>query len=140
MNRPEESGLTVADSCSTAQASTIPPLVAFAIIYVAAIGALRLIQMPHAAQVAVALAPLPVFAFYLARWLRAMRRLDELQRLIQLEALAIAFPLTLLLILALGLLQMVEALPIRLADYLRLWPVVFWLYFVGLFIARKRYR
>ena len=140
MDQREPAGITAADSCSSAQAGTIPPLVAFGIIYVAAITALRFIAMPRAAQVAVALAPLPIFAFYLARWLRAMRRLDELQRLIQLEALAIAFPLTLLLILALGLLQMVEALPVRLADYIRLWPVVFWLYFVGLFIARKRYR
>jgi hypothetical protein len=140
MNRSETPDLTADASCSPAQASTIPPLVAFGVIYVAAIAALRFIDMPRAAQIAVALAPLPVFAFYLARWLRAMRRLDELQRLIQLEALAIAFPLTLLLILALGLLQMVEALPVRLADYIRLWPVVFWLYFVGLFIARKRYR
>lgn len=140
MHRSDTPEATPSDSCSPAQASTIPPLVAFGIIYVAAIAALRFIAMPRAAQTVVALAPLPVFAFYLARWLRAMRRLDELQRLIQLEALAIAFPLTLLLILALGLLQMVEALPVRLADYIRLWPVVFWLYFVGLFLARKRYR
>jgi hypothetical protein len=140
MNRSDIPGQTAADGCPPARARTIPPLIAFGIIYVAAIAALRLIEMPRAAQIPVALAPLPVFAFYLVRWIRAMRQLDELQRLIQLEALAIAFPLALLVILALGLLQMIEALPMRLADYLRLWPVVFWLYFLGLFIARKRYR
>jgi len=140
MSPTETPANPAAENCSREQARTIPPLVAFGVIYVAAIAALRFIELNRSAQIAVALAPLPLFAFYLLRWLRAMRRLDELQRLIQLEALAIAFPLSLLVILGLGLLQMVDALPIRLADYLRLWPVVFWLYFVGLFIARKRYQ
>ncbi len=126
--------------CAPEQARTIPYLAAFAVIYLAALLVLRFVPMPKAAQVAVALAPVPFFGFYILRWVRAIRSLDELQRLITLEALAIAFPLALLLILTLGLLHAVDALDMRQFDYLRLWPMVFWFYFIGLFVARKRYR
>jgi hypothetical protein len=126
--------------CAPEQARTIPYLVAFAVIYLAALLVLRFVPMPKAGQIAVALAPVPFFGFYILRWVRAIRALDELQRLITLEALAIAFPLSLLLILTLGLLQAVDAFDINRFDYLKLWPMVFWFYFIGLFVARKRYR
>jgi hypothetical protein len=128
------------DACDPVRSRAIPPLIAFAVIYVGSMLLLRFLPMARGATIAVALLPLPVFGFYLVRWIRAIRSLDELQQRIQLEALAIAFPLSLLLILGMGLLQMVDALPLDLRDYLRLWPVVFWFYFIGLFVARKRYR
>lgn len=128
------------DACDPVRSRAIPPLIAFAVIYVGSMLLLRFIPMSRGAAVTVALLPLPVFAFYLVRWIKAIRALDELQQRIQLEALAFAFPLSLLLILGMGLLQMADALPLDLQDYLRLWPMVFWLYFIGLFVARKRYR
>lgn len=126
--------------CTAEQARTLPYLVAFGAIYVGAIVALRFLPLPRAGQVVVALLPVPFFAFYIWRWVRAVRNLDELQRLILLEALSIAFPLALLLVLTLGLLELSGALRVGAIDYLELWPVIFWLYFVGLFAARKRYR
>ena len=126
--------------CAPEHARTIPPLVAFGAIYVGAIAALRFLPLARAAQIAVALLPVPFFAYYILRWVAALRRIDELQRLITLEALGIAYPLALLLVMSLGLLQLVGVRGIEGIDYLRLWPVLFWLYFVGLFIARKRYR
>jgi hypothetical protein len=127
-------------ACAVRGARMLPPLIAFGVIYVAAMAALRFIPLPRAAQYAVALLPAPFFAFYLRRWIHAARGLDELQRLIHFEALAIAYPLVLLLLMVLGLLDLVR-LPDRSTNaFLRVWPVVFWLYVVGLFIARKRYR
>jgi len=126
--------------CSVESARTTPYLFAFGVAYVGALFALRFAPMPRGAQIAVALAPAAVFVLYLVRWLGAIRRMDELQRLITLEALAIAYPLALLLIMTLGLLEMVGAVRHDFINYLRLWPLVFWLYFIGLLIARRRYR
>jgi hypothetical protein len=126
--------------CSVETARTTPYLVAFGVAYLGALFALRFVAMPRGAQIAVALAPAPIFALYLMRWIRAVRRLDELQRLITLEALAIAYPSALLLIMTLGLLEMVGAVKHDLINYLRLWPLVFWLYFIGLLVARRRYQ
>jgi hypothetical protein len=71
---------------------------------------------------------------------QALRDLDELERRIQLEALAIAFPGALLLIMTLGLLQL--AIPLSPADwsYRHIWPFLFLFYFLGLALTRRRYR
>ena len=140
MERPQPPGPPHGPDCEPDMARTNPYLAAFGIAYVGALAALRFLPMPRVAQVAVALAPVPLFALYLQRWLGAVRRLDELQRLITLEALGIAYPLALLLIMTIGLLEMVGAIRHDLVTYLRLWPLVFWLYFIGLIAARRRYR
>ncbi len=140
MNHETRSSFPHGADCSGETTRTIPYLIAFAVAYVGALAALRFVPMPSAAQIAVALAPAVVFALYLRRWLQAIRKMDELQRLITLEALAIAYPLALLLVMTLGLLEMVGAVKQGLMTYLQLWPIVFWLYFIGLLIARRRYR
>ena len=56
-------------------------------------------------KVAAALIPVPIFALFLVLFIRLIRTMDELERRIQLEALAIAYPLTVLLLMTLGLLQ-----------------------------------
>ena len=140
MDAAKNPGMAQGPACEVEQVRTIPYLVAFLVAYLGAMAALRFIPMPRGVQVAVALAPAPVFALYLRRWVHVLRQVDELQRLITLEALAIAYPLTLLLIMTIGLLEMVGAIPHDLVTYLRLWPLVFWFYFIGLIIARRRYR
>jgi len=140
MERTEAPGFPHGPDCSPETARTTPYLMAFAVAYVGALAALRFFPMPRVAQVVVALAPVPVFGLYLHRWLGAVRRLDELQRQITLEALGIAYPLALLLIMTIGLLEMAGAIRHDLVTYLRLWPLVFWLYFIGLIAARRRYR
>lgn len=128
------------EACAPARARAIAALIGSAVVYVSAIVLLRFIAMPRPAKIVVALLPLPAFAFYLVRWIRAIHRLDELQRQIQLEALAIAYPLALLFVMLLGLLDTVDAVPAGALDYMKPWPIMFWLYFVGLLVARKRYR
>lgn len=125
--------------CSTETSRALPILFAFGVAYLGALFTLKYVPMPQAAQMAVALVPVPIFAWYIWRWMRGVRRLDELQRLITLEALAFAYPVSLLLILTLGLLQLSGIGKPTVINYLQLWPLVFWFYFIGLIIARRRY-
>jgi hypothetical protein len=91
-------------------------------------------------RVAIALAPLPAFIWFLRDFIRGLRGLDELERRIQLEALAVAFPLTVVLIMTLGLVQI--AVPLSPDDwsYRHLWPLLFLFYLAGLVLARRRYQ
>ncbi|RIK73904.1 hypothetical protein DCC62_16355 [candidate division KSB1 bacterium] len=65
--------------------------------------------------------------------------MDELERRIQLEALVIAFPLAILLIMTLGLLELAVPLSPENWSYRHIWPFLTMFYFIGLAIARKRY-
>ena len=97
-----------------------------------------------ALQVAVSLLAVVASAFFLLAEIRLVRSLDELQRKIELEALAVAYPLAVLLIMLLGLLERVSAFPPLEWSYRRMWPMMviicFLIYFLGLAIARRRYK
>lgn len=95
--------------------------------------------LPDGLRLAIALLPLPFFAFVLWGVMRDIGRQDELERRIHLEALAVAFPLSILLLMTLGLLQL--ALPLNPDDwsYRHVWPFPFAFYFLGLARARRRY-
>jgi drug/metabolite transporter (DMT)-like permease len=84
----------------------------------------------------------PVVAFFAFVWVvqRAVRRADELQRLIQLDALALAFSTTTCVLMGLGLLDIahrgrLECPPMR--DWWVLLPA---LYAISLVVALRRYR
>jgi hypothetical protein len=91
-------------------------------------------------RTAIAMAPLPAFAWFLWEFVHGVTEADELERRIQLEALAVAFPLTLLLIMTLGLLQV--AVPLNPDDwsYRHIWPLLYIFYVIGLMRARRRYQ
>ena len=89
--------------------------------------------------VAVALLPVPVFALWLLALNRGLRQLDELQRRIQLEAVAIAFLLTLLVLMTLGLLELAVAFSPADWSYRHVWALLPLFYVVGLAAARRRY-
>jgi hypothetical protein len=95
--------------------------------------------MSSGARVTLAFLPTPIFAFALVRFIREMQMADELERRIQLEALALAFPLGLLLLTTLGLVQ--RAVTLRFEDwsYNHVWPMFALFYLAGLMVARKRY-
>lgn len=114
-------------------------VVAF-IVYFAARGLLENPALRPPLCIIVALAPVPFFLFFLLAELRLMRRLDELERRIQLEALAFAFPAVLLLLWTLGLVEL--ATPLSPADwsYRHVWAYCFAFYAIGVAIARRRYK
>jgi hypothetical protein len=112
----------------------------FAALYIVALLAAEVTAIPKAARVAIALLPIPALGFFLVEWIRGIRRLDELERRVQLEALAIAFPLSLVLVMALGLIQRVTPLDPADWSYRHVWPFLIGFYFFGLALARRRYR
>lgn len=127
----------------TAKVSRIPkPLLAiavFLVLYLVARVALKQPDLSQPLRVTVALLPIPVFALFLFSFIRGLKDLDELERRIQLEALVIAFPLAILLIMTLGLLELAVPLSPENWSYRHIWPFLTIFYFIGLAIARKRY-
>lgn len=97
--------------------------------------------LPHGGTAAILVALLPVPALFVALWafIRGVGRADELERRIHLEALAVAFPLSLALLMVLGLLDLATDLNPADWSYRHLWPfmIIFWL--VGMALARRRY-
>jgi len=91
-------------------------------------------------RVAVALAPVVPGILCLWRFIASLRELDELQRRVQLEALAIAFPLALVLLWTLGLLELAVDLSADDWSYRHVWAYLPMFYFAGLAIAWRRYR
>ena len=96
-------------------------------------------NVPTWARVVAALAPAPLAAAALYTIVRRARELDELERRIQLEALAFAFVLAVLLLMTLGLMEL--AVPLDRDDwsFRHVWALLPTLYFGGLVIARRRY-
>jgi hypothetical protein len=96
-------------------------------------------ELPTGARVGIALMPVPVFAAYLWQAVRSIRGADEFERQIHLEALAVAFPLTLLLLTTLALMQRAVVLNPEDWSYAHIWIYLPIFYLGGLTLARKRY-
>lgn len=90
-------------------------------------------------RLGLAFVPVPVFAMFLWRFVLGVRSADELERRIQLEALAVAFPLGLLLLTTLGLAQRAVELKFEDWSYNHVWPFFTLFYVFGLMLARRRY-
>ena len=95
---------------------------------------------PQWVKVVAALIPIVPTALFLWFVVRAIGGMDELHRRVHLEALAIAYPLAILLLVTLGFLQLAIDLPAEDWSYRHIWPYLLCFYFLGLFIAWRRYR
>jgi hypothetical protein len=93
-----------------------------------------------AARVAVALVPLLPFLAFLRGFIALQRAQDELGRRIQLEAMAIAFPLAMAALMALALVELAVPLPPEDASLRHVWVLLPISYFVGLAVATRRYQ
>jgi hypothetical protein len=96
-------------------------------------------ELTDGARLAMAFIPTPLFALFLWKFIQRIRSADELERRIQLEALAIAFPLALVLLTTLGLAQRAVSLNFQDWSYNHVWPMLALFYLAGIAIARKRY-
>ncbi len=90
--------------------------------------------------IAIVLVPVVPAALFLYFFITEMRQADELQRRIQLEALAFAYPLTLLLLMTLGLLQLVIDLNPADWSYRHVWQFVIVFYLFGIGMSVRRYQ
>jgi hypothetical protein len=91
-------------------------------------------------RIVVALTPILPFAFFLILILAGIRQMDELHRKVHLEALAIAYPLAMLLLMVLGLLELVLPLPMKGWSYREVWQFLPLFYFIGLALTWRRYQ
>lgn len=107
-------------------------------IYALSRGLLELAVAPPAGRVAIALLPVPFFSWWLWTWMIGVSQMDELERRIELEALAIAFPLAVIFLMTLGLLDVA----IDPDDWSprHVWAVMPLLYYIGLWRAKRRYQ
>jgi hypothetical protein len=107
--------------------------------YFGARGLLERSDLDTWVRVTIALAPIPLFAWFLVNFIGMLRAQDELERRIHLEALAIAFPLGILLLQILALMQ--RAVELRFEDwsYAHVWIYLPIFYFLSLGLVRKRY-
>ncbi len=108
--------------------------------YFAARYAIPHVQAGSVARVAIALVPLLPTALVLWLIWRACRSLDELQRRVQFEALAIAFPMCIVLLWVLGLLELAIDLDRDNWSYRHVWAMLPMFYFIGLAAAWRRYK
>ena len=97
------------------------------------------LQLPAWIKVTAALVPILPTALFLWVVVSALRGLDELHRQVHLEALAIAYPLAILLLVTLGFLQLAIDLPAEDWSYRHVWAYLPVFYFLGLAIAWRRY-
>jgi len=110
--------------------------------FVAWIGARVVLESPSVptwARLVAALAPAPLGAAALLTIVRGARELDELEQRIQLEALAIAFVLAVLLLMTLGLMELAVTLNPDDWSYRHVWAMLPMLYLAGFVFARRRY-
>jgi len=111
-----------------------------AVYAVALVGSIELLQhsdFPPGWRAAIALTPM--LACLAMAWviLREIRRMDEMQRRIQFEALGFAFAVTALSTFSYGFL---EGLGWPRLSMFGIWPLMAALWVVGLALARRRYR
>jgi hypothetical protein len=92
------------------------------------------------ARALIALLPTPFFAWYLWTWMKGVSQMDELQRRIELEALGFAFPSALLVLATLGLLDVAITLNADDFSMRNTWLIMPILYYIGLWLARRRYQ
>jgi hypothetical protein len=108
--------------------------------YLGARLALQKLDLEPWLRVVVAFLPVVPTALFLWLVYRGIRSLDELERRMHLEALALAYPLGVLLLMTLGLLQLAVDLPAEDWSYRHIWVYLPIFYFTGLAVARRRYQ
>jgi hypothetical protein len=108
--------------------------------YFGARGVLESADFSSTARVAVALIPAVPFAVFLWLFIKNIRNSDEMERKIQMEAMAFAFPMAILLPMVLGLLQLAVPLPPEDWSYRHVWSFLPIFYFAGLALAWRKYK
>lgn len=114
--------------------------IVFLLVYFISRGAAEAWRPAMPLRILVALAPTVPLGFLLVMYARAVRSMDELHVRVNLEALAIAFPVMLLLLFVLGNLELVIALNRDDWSYRHVWALGATIYLGALALAWRRYR
>jgi hypothetical protein len=108
--------------------------------YFTARGFLELDTLETWQRVTIALAPVPIFAGFLWAYVGVVRSMDELERKIHLEALGIAFSVTLLLLTTLALMQRAVNLSFEDWSYAHVWFYLPIFYLGAIGFTSRRYQ
>jgi len=108
--------------------------------YLGAMLLLKYVALSPPLKVAVAIIPVVPFVFFIRRFILHLRNLDELHRRVHFEALAYAFPLAILLLMTLGLLERANIIAAENWSYEEVWLYLPLFYLIGLAISWRRYR
>ena len=81
-----------------------------------------------------------LFGVYAFKLIQSISFMDEVQIRIHLEAVSIAFILSLLLVMILGLVGLVRNLALDNISFLYIFPLFIFFYLIGLFISKRKYR
>lgn len=108
--------------------------------YFVARGVLESADLSSTVRVIVALIPAVPFAAFLWLFITNIGQMDEMERKIQMEAMAFAFPMAVLLLMILGLMQL--AIPLSPDDwsYRHVWSFLPIFYFAGVALAWRKYK
>ncbi len=122
--------------------SRVPLLSAlfFFVSYLLARMGLRIWVDSDIVRIALAAIPIPFFAWFLWNFVKMQREADELERRIQLEALAFAFPSAIVMLMTLSLFTIAVGVPDENFGLKHAWYFLPLLYFTGLALASRRYR
>jgi hypothetical protein len=112
----------------------------YLIVFIVARIALEREDLSQSLKVFLALLPVLPFTWMLWRFIKGIVSLDELQKKIQLEALAIAYPVMMVFLMTIGLLDRAVGLSAENFGASHLWYYMPVFYFGGLFIAQRRYQ
>ena len=103
-------------------------------------GLLEMSGLSTEVRIGIALLPTPFFVWWLWTWMKGVGQMDELERRIELEALAFAFPIAVILLMTLGLLDLARPLSPDDFSLRHVWAMMPALYFLGLARAKRRYQ
>lgn len=135
--RRRRSGITAMDSAGQTYLKEVGSAM-FAYVIVVFVSTFIINAHPHAPwRFPLALTPMVPATFALWAFVRHLRRMDELQRRIQFEALSIAFGGTALLTFSYGF---VENVGFPHLNWFFVWPLMAVLWGIGQALARRRYR
>ena len=124
----------------TSWAILITSIVLFLGTFAVARGLLKQTDLSQTVRVILALLPIGPFAWMLWKFISGITSLDELQKKIQLEALAIAYPVMMVFLMTLGLLDIAVGLSYENFGLKHLWYYMPIFYFLGVLIATRRYQ
>ncbi len=124
----------------TAKSNTLIACLLLVVSYAGARLFLERTDLSEWVRITLAVLPLPFFIWFLWSFIKMQREGDELERKIQLEALAFAFPSALVLLMTLGLLERAIGLNPENFGITHVWQYLPILYFGGVAIASRRYR
>ena len=124
---------------SSRDRATLSAFIAWIVVYFACRWVLDHVALPEWARILVALSPIVPFVIFLVLVVANVRSMDELHRRVHLEALAFAFPASVVVLMVLGLLQLVIPFDQERFNFRDAWPILWLLYLVGVSFTWRRY-